>query len=241
VLVVREGEPTVLLDGAPVAPGEHTLEPGARLQVGPFAARYEAPSRALLYGMNALAYLAVAGFVVLVVRRRGGTIADLGLKLEGAAIEAVRGVAGYLAGTPLVLGAMLLSRALCRVTGVPFESHPLLKSLATDHGAATIASLFLLAGLVAPACEEVIYRGFLLRAMRRAYPSRLAAAAVTSFFFGSLHPGLSSVLPITAVGAVFSAVFLTSRRGSLVGAIVAHVSFNAVNILFELALLRAGA
>ena len=233
----------VSLNGVAVVSSErdHTLTTGDCIQVGATSARYEGPSVAYMSALSGLGSLVLVGFVVLIVRRRGGTVADLGLKTEGALSEAGRGFAGYLASVPVFLAAMFASRVLCRWLDVPFEEHPLLKMLEHDRSFATVASVVVLAAIVAPACEEVIYRGFLTRALRRPYPSRLAAAGIASFYFGAQHPGLASVIPITTVGALFSAVFLTSRRGSLVGAIVAHACFNGFVLAFNLALLRAGA
>jgi membrane protease YdiL (CAAX protease family) len=239
VLASELDAPLVSLDGRVVFPGDHRLRSGDRIQVGAVHAVYEAPSLALQYVLGAAMSLALAAFVVLLVRRRGGTLADLGLVREGALGEIGRGLVGYLGAVPLIVAALVGSTLLCRALGVPFEEHPVLKSLEDDHSWATIASVVFLAAIVAPIQEEILYRGFLTRALRRPYPSRLAAGALSSFFFGSLHPGLANVLPISVVGGVFAAVFLTSRRGSLLGAIAAHAAFNAVNITTTVVLLKA--
>ncbi|MBI3722510.1 CPBP family intramembrane metalloprotease, partial [bacterium] len=67
----------------------------------------------------------------------------------------------------------------------------------------------------------------------------VATVVVSSFFFASQHPGLSHLLPIFVVGSLFAGLFATSKRGSLAAPFVAHATFNAVNVVFEVAFGRS--
>jgi membrane protease YdiL (CAAX protease family) len=96
--------------------------------------------------------------------------------------------------------------------------------------------LFFVVALIAPFSEEILFRGYFLRALRRPFPSRIAAILASAFFFGAFHPGLASLLPIGWAGAVFATLFLSSPRCSLLSSIVCHSIFNAVELALTYAL-----
>jgi membrane protease YdiL (CAAX protease family) len=225
-------EPPLFLNGRSFDGGEHVLTPADNLNVGRVQARLEEDSLAHYFGAVIASQLATLAVLVLVLRARGTTLADVGLRREGALREALRGVAGYLASVPLVLAAIYASSVLCRVLDVANAEHPLLKKLERDPQPGSIALVVLAAAVIAPVCEELLFRAVLQRALVRTFPARVTAVLVASFFFASVHPGLASLLPILVVGSVFGALYATSPRGSLVGSIVAHMLFNGVNIAF---------
>jgi membrane protease YdiL (CAAX protease family) len=229
----------VLVNGTTVSPGARRLVPGDLLAIGDLRVRYELPSLVLVFLFFALQQLLTAALVILVVRRRGGTLGDLGLTLAGAPAEVARGITGYLAIVPIYAVLGLAWGAVLSKLRVPVKSHPLLEWIQQDPSWSSIAGLILLAVIVGPIAEEIFFRGFFLRALRHALPSRVAAVLVASFVFAAFHPGLVSLVPIMLVGALFGTLFNTSPRGSIVGSIVAHVSFNGVNAALELSILRA--
>ena len=93
-----------------------------------------------------------------------------------------------------------------------------------------LALIALVAGLVAPVCEELLFRGLLLRALRRRV-SPVAAVAISALVFALAHPmldptlGTLAVVPaLFALGAVSGVVAL--RRGDLSVSILLHIGFN---------------
>lgn len=95
---------------------------------------------------------------------------------------------------------------------------------------AKLALLVVFAGLVAPICEEVLFRGLLLRALSRRL-SAVGAVTVSALVFALAHPALDpelgtlAVVPaLFALGAVCGA--LAVRRGNLSASILVHVGFN---------------
>ena len=85
--------------------------------------------------------------------------------------------------------------------------------------------------LTAGFCEELIYRGFGIRALQRNMRTWLAVGVATlAFFF--MH-GMSALAPspfliIYTMGLVFSVLFLW--RGSLVPVICLHALIDVANI-----------
>jgi uncharacterized protein len=93
-----------------------------------------------------------------------------------------------------------------------------------------LALIALAAGVVAPICEELLFRGLLLRALRRRMPV-VAAVAVSALVFALAHPavdpswGTFAIVPaLFALGAVSGAVAV--RRGDLSVSIFLHIGFN---------------
>jgi membrane protease YdiL (CAAX protease family) len=78
----------------------------------------------------------------------------------------------------------------------------------------------------APVCEEVLFRGTLLKVQLQHLPVALAIG-LNGLLFGIIHFNEMSLVPLTIVGAFFA--WLTWRSGSVWPAIASHAALNAVN------------
>ncbi|CAK9025414.1 WD repeat-containing protein 65 [Durusdinium trenchii] len=148
-------------------------------------------------------------------------------------------------GGALVLG--FVSAPARRGQLLPTSPTPLHAELrAAQHMAAagempSVAGLLLLVGFVAPAFEELIFRGFLLMALG----DTGSPIFISSCLFGLFHchpngpTGFRPFLPSTLLGAWFAFVLLKTR--SLKMAILLHQSWNAGHILLVVLLTRLGA
>jgi membrane protease YdiL (CAAX protease family) len=98
----------------------------------------------------------------------------------------------------------------------------------------TLASL-LVAIVVAPVCEEIFFRGFLLPGLARAMP--VWVALVTSaLVFGLAHADLGSFVPLVVIGLVVGV--LRWRTGSLWPGIALHALNNAVAAVYILSVVH---
>ena len=98
-------------------------------------------------------------------------------------------------------------------------------------------TMLLMAGVVAPFAEELVFRGLLFPWLR----ARLgvpAAVLLSALFFATMHGALILIPALTVVGAAFAVIY--QRSGSLWPAIVAHSVFNGIMIVALYALLAAG-
>ncbi|MDQ1447188.1 MAG: protease family protein [Actinomycetota bacterium] len=105
-------------------------------------------------------------------------------------------------------------------------------------GGAKLAVFAVVASIVAPVCEELLFRGLLLRALRRRMSPEMAVI-VQALAFALAHPMLSPTLGDFAVvpalfllGAVSGVIAV--RRGDLSASIMMHIGFNLVTTLLAL-------
>lgn len=91
------------------------------------------------------------------------------------------------------------------------------------------AFMGVLAVLVAPAAEEMLFRGILYPTIKQnGFPR--AAWWVTSLLFAGMHFNGLSFLPLTVFSLVL--IYLYEKTGSLWASITAHSLFNLANFLF---------
>ncbi len=79
-------------------------------------------------------------------------------------------------------------------------------------------------------CEEALFRGVLLAALRDRLPA-WATIAVIGLLFGLFHLSVYKILPTGLSGAVFA--YLVLRSGSIICSSLAHLSLNGLAILVE--------
>ncbi len=145
-----------------------------------------------------------------------------GRGIAGLPAEVGCGIAGYLAGLPLLVLGVLVALLIITLTGAE-PSHPALEE-ATETTVVTALQLYLLACVWAPLVEETIFRGSLYASLRPTWHPILAGLLV-AFVFAAIHPqGLAFVPALMPLAITFA--LLREWRGSLVAPIVAHAIHN---------------
>jgi hypothetical protein len=171
------------------------------------------------------------GLLVLVSKRkgRGSLAADFGFVVH------VRDAWVIAVGVVLEIGLTILVLPLVDLSGNQHQG--VVEDLRNSSGA-KLALIALVAGLVAPVCEELLFRGLLLRALRRRV-SPVAAVAISALVFALAHPfldptiGTMAVVPaLFGLGAISGVVAL--RKGDLSMSIFLHIGFNLLTTVFAL-------
>ncbi len=90
--------------------------------------------------------------------------------------------------------------------------------------------------IVAPICEEVVFRGYIYPALKR-FSGPWVGALVTALFFSVAHGSLAALLPLFIFGLVL--VFLYEWTGSIWAPIAAHLLFNGATVALQM-LIRFG-
>lgn len=161
--------------------------------------------------------------------RRGEDCREIGLRPMGVGPALRWGLGGYCAAIPLLIVSLIGALALQNVlfNGQPIREHPIVPVLLSG-GPALWLSL-VLAVIVAPLVEEVIFRGALytaLRARLNVWGSALLSGAV----FSAIHPTMpAGFLPILTLGFVLA--ILREKTGSLYPSMVCHAANNLAMLL----------
>jgi len=155
---------------------------------------------------------------------------------RGAGIlkEIGSGMVGYLAGIPILFCGILTTFLLVKFTGVqPF--HPIVFEF-KDAGNGKLLGLFLLACVLAPLMEEILFRGIFYQYLR-GYLHPLLSAGLCGLVFAAIHPqGWAAIPVLGSIGVVFC--LLREWRGSLIAPMTAHALNNF--LVLSLALLLFG-
>jgi membrane protease YdiL (CAAX protease family) len=190
-----------------------------------------------LLAVGILAQTAVFfGWPVFVARWKGrGAAADLGLRFDlpkdlgiGIAAGIVALVAGGLTGAAL--------RFLLDPAGETGNT-----GLIEDaEGSVWLPVIAICAALLVPVAEEVLFRGLLLRAVRKRW-NRTAGAVVSGILFTLVHVqgnGVAEDLVLLGSIAVYTVVltWLVLRTDRLGPAIVAHAVVNSIGVTATLLL-----
>jgi membrane protease YdiL (CAAX protease family) len=154
-----------------------------------------------------------------------GWYSERGLLRESAA-----GIAGYLAGLPLVAVGLAVSFVLIQLTGAAPRG-PIIRYL---HG--NIFALYGIACVFAPVLEETMFRGILFHHLRARW-SWPASAGLVAFLFAAIHPQGWAAIPILGAIAVVLAA-LREWRGSIIAPMAAHAFNNFIVITIALVFLR---
>ncbi|MDX1618359.1 MAG: CPBP family intramembrane glutamic endopeptidase [Balneolaceae bacterium] len=97
--------------------------------------------------------------------------------------------------------------------------------LKSDH--VMIITLFHI-GLVPAVCEEILYRGYVMRAFERSWGIWVAIVA-SGFLFGLYHLQLTNLLPLASIGILLA--FVTYVSDSIYPAILAHLINNGGSVI----------
>jgi len=84
-----------------------------------------------------------------------------------------------------------------------------------------------------PIAEELLFRGFLFKALRNKYPFAVSAG-ISSLIFSLLHLEPGHILPLFVIGMALS--YLYERTQNITSPIIFHTLFNGLNTALVLIL-----
>lgn len=138
--------------------------------------------------------------------------------------EIAWGLAGYVAGAPLLIAGILVSVLLTVWIEQP-PHHPIMDSIA-GAGWGGIVLIYVVACVSAPLAEETVFRGGFHHYLR-GHLGVVASALVASAVFAAIHPqGVLGIPPLIALATVLA--LIREWRGSLVGSVAVHAVHNAL-------------
>ncbi|MEX2374024.1 MAG: type II CAAX endopeptidase family protein, partial [Dehalococcoidia bacterium] len=175
----------------------------------------------------------IGGVVLILARRRGMSMADLGFRpMEGTAW--LWPVATWFGGVMLVAAYSLVIFVVEELTGRDLsrlvEGNPLPETEATT--ALVWAVLGVAVILAAPFGEELFFRAFLFRAVQARW-GLIAGLVASGGAFAVVHFEVSVFLPFWGIGMLFAWAY--HRSGSLWTPVIAHAIFNSVSFAATIA------
>jgi membrane protease YdiL (CAAX protease family) len=138
--------------------------------------------------------------------------------------------AGWASAAGMILAllvAFIVLTALWSAAVHPSEEKTL-EQLGSNEGTALLLLSAALTCVVAPMCEEFLFRGFMFTALRN-WRGTLPAAVITGLVFGGVHAESAPVLdllPLAALG--FGLCLLYRYSGSLYPCMIAHSLNNSI-------------
>jgi len=177
--------------------------------------------------MQPLAAVATAAVVMRVILfDRGAPRASLGLVAgrRGAMI----GVLACLGFLPVYALLAFLQGWLAQRYGVRLRPQAPVLVLLTSKDWLLVGVVLVHAAIVAPAIEELLFRGVLLPVLLRHMRPWVAIAA-SAAFFSACHSGVQVVLPIFLLGLALG--FIYHRTRSLPAAVAFHAAYNTLTVL----------
>ncbi|HEY1974876.1 MAG TPA: CPBP family intramembrane glutamic endopeptidase [Pseudonocardia sp.] len=192
---------------------------------------HRAPPEVLLLSVTVPTVMAALVAVLATVLRGNGPRIDLGLRFNRADIE--RGLTYGFGGLVLTIPAAAI---WTRIVGPSKANAAVAELFAGQRFPPALAiGVFLVVWLVAPICEEIVYRGLLWGAMERHGAARWWAFGLTTLCFALAHFEFTRtpLLIVIAVPIGLARLF----TGRLLASIIAHQLNNllpAVSLLLVL-------
>jgi membrane protease YdiL (CAAX protease family) len=144
---------------------------------------------------------------------------------------ALSGFATFLISLPVLTVVRLLWQGALQLCGIEAEKQDLVEIFANAKSPALLVFMIVLAAVIAPITEELLFRWGIFRYARTRLP-RWIALLLPGVLFGALHANLASFAPLVALGIIFSLAY--ERTGRIGTTIVAHGLFNLNTIVLIL-------
>jgi membrane protease YdiL (CAAX protease family) len=149
----------------------------------------------------------------------------------------ITGVVTFIVALPILQATTLLWEGLLRLFGIPAEKQDLIRMFAEAKSTGFLAALTLLATVIAPVGEELVFRAGVFRMLCNRAP-RFLALSIPAIVFASLHvnwstgEGFASLAPLVVLAILFSLAY--ERTGNIGTVIVAHALFNLNTVVLIL-------
>jgi membrane protease YdiL (CAAX protease family) len=172
----------------------------------------------ILYACLIFGIFGIIGF------QRNSPIALFGLELKSLPKAAGTGLIWLIATYPLILAAQWFTQA---VFGESDGSQKIVRYFLEHPDPRHRIGVILMAVVVAPVAEEIIFRGYFYGVIRR-FGGRIPALLTSSLLFAAIHVHLPSMLGLGLLAVILCLLY--ERTGSLWATMTMHAAFNATTI-----------
>ena len=174
----------------------------------------------------------MAGLVAVMVVQRVGWVSWLGLRWQGWPWILLI-APGTVVLMWLIFGGLQYSGYVEWMESLGVETvQDTVKLLQESDDPLVLGLMAFAAVIVAPLCEEVVFRGYFYPVMKK-FGGISVAAPCSALVFAAAHGSLTALLPLFIFGGVL--VFLYEKTGSLWAPVAVHFCFNGATVLVQMA------
>ena len=178
----------------------------------------------LLFVHEILQCALIVGGVLLFLRLRGTTIQQIGWQAPQNAQNYVRAIVYGVLTCSLML---LVSAFLTQIFPQWATTQNVVSTTLQADTRWGIMAAFLSVGIMAPLCEELLFRGYLFHAVNKKYRT-WPSVIITSFIFAAIHGQWFQLLPLFMAGFFLNVFYLHS--GSLIATVLMHSAWNTFSL-----------
>lgn len=142
------------------------------------------------------------------------------------------GLITFLISLPLIGGIGLLWKTILEFFGHAASEQEMVDLFRNADDPALLVFMIILAAVIAPVTEELIFRAGIFRYLRTRIPRSLALI-LPALLFALLHGNLTAFVPLFALGVFFAYAY--ERTGRIAVPMIAHSLFNLHTIVLVMA------
>lgn len=173
-----------------------------------------------------------AGMVTALVIGRVGLVEWLGLKWSSGWLVLLI-APGAVLGMWLFFGGLQVAGFMKWIESFGVEAvQDTVKLLQESNDPVILGLMVVAAVVVAPFCEEIVFRGYLYAASKK-FAGPWAAGACSALVFAAAHGSLAALLPLFVFGCVLALIY--EKTGSIWAPIAVHFCFNGATVLVQVA------
>lgn len=174
---------------------------------------------------NAFLFIMIAAGIGALLNHRGITLGEaFGLRRVGPVRSLLLGLGLIAAAFPLVLLAQVAMQTALPETAREQELVTLFREMSQKGDRAGLIQIFVAGAVIAPLCEEFLFRGFFYGVGKR-YVGALASAILTSVLFAAFHVNVAALPSLFVLALTFTIAY--EATGSLWVPVCMHAFFNA--------------
>ncbi len=154
-----------------------------------------------------------------------------GLESDHLGVTFLQGAITAVAGFFMAAMVGALVTAALEFIDIEVSAQEVVNTFQNAEHASQKILLGLMAVILAPIVEEVMFRGVLFTALKQYLPSWIALWG-SAVLFGLVHANMVSLLPLTLLAVMLAKLY--ERSGNLWAPIFAHAIFNSINLALML-------
>lgn len=159
------------------------------------------------------------------------SITALGLSLVDMSHNVKQGVKRYLITLPLIILAGYVVNLIFSYYGITPEMQDVVQWVLDEKSSFVLVCLMFFGIIIAPIIEEILFRGFLLSALKKSLGRRYAIV-VSAALFAAVHIDVFAFLQIFILGILLGHLY--EKTKTLAASIIVHITHNLFTLFFLL-------